>query len=148
MVGPWIHALWSRGRKLSDIEYLSIKEFDGKLVKNMGAQRTTAGTLATLTASSGKDMYLARASVALHYDGTGTPGTVIELQINGTAVETLDYDARNIGNEQFTHYFTNIGHKVAATQAIRIEVISTANTVIEGFVECFEETTGDSPAIS
>jgi len=149
MVGPWLHSLWKRGRRLSDIEYLAIKAFDTKLKKNMGAQRTTAGTLATLTASSGKDLYLAVAKINVAYDGSGTPACVIELQLDGTGIETYNYDnsAATAFKQQDSYEFTNIGDKVAATEVIRLEVISVANVKIEGFIKGFEEATGDSPAI-
>jgi len=156
MIGPWIHALWERGRKLSDIEYLSIKEFDGKLVKNEGFLSAT-GTLATLTASGGKDMYIARAKIVGYQIGGETGFGVkvkVELQINGTAVETgiiaqIGNTATGVGMQTMDYEFKNIGHKVAATQVIKLEVTTlSANHDVEGFIECFEETTGASPAIS
>lgn len=153
MVGPWIHALFGRKKRLSDIEYLAIKEFDGKLVKNEGTLSAT-GTLATLTASSGKDMYIARAKVTFYVNALGTPESVadtVELQLDGTPIETaiFSFDASSEGGVlTFSYSFENIGHKVAATKAIRLEcTVLDADTDIEGFVECFEETTGESPAV-
>ena len=149
MVGPWLHSLWKRGGgKLSDIEYLSIKEFDGKLVKNEGFLSAT-GNLSTLTAGSG-DMYLARAVVNFFSNANANSTTVTEvvLKINNTIVETtkLGLGAANV-YEQYV--FKNIGHKVTTGQIIKLEVISIATQVdVEGFVECFEEATGASPAIN
>lgn len=138
---PWLVTLWKSGRRLSDIEYLSIKEFDGKLVKNMGAKLTAVGTLATLTASSGKDMYLARAKIAFRL----TSGNIeVELRINGTAVETMVSDIAASNHE---YEFHSTGYKVAATEKIELEWITeTGIAQLEGFIECFEETTGASPA--
>lgn len=140
-----------RGRKLSDIEYLSIKTFEGKLKKNEGTKSAT-GTLATLTASTGKDMYIARAKV--NYRGSETAGSelaIIELQINGVVVETAEFKSEgsaNAGMLTAPYEFKNIGHKVIATQVIKLQVTSvTGSLTLEGFVECFEETTGTTPQI-
>jgi len=150
MVGPWIHSLWKRAGRLSDIEYLAIKEFDGKISSNEGRLSVT-GDLATLTAASGKDMYLAKAKVNCIYSGSGTSGTLIELSINGTVIESFIFDGSVLAGTtpQPTNYdFINMGRKVAATQVIKLEVISIGTgDEIEGTILCFEETTGDSPAI-
>jgi len=149
MVGPWIAFLRKRaGGRLSDIEFLAIKAFGGKLVKNEGFLSAT-GDLATLTASSGKDMYLARAKVTF-YSRVSNPSSVgdkIELKVNGTVVETTGYSM--LTNAIETSYeFKNIGHKVAATQIIKLEVtVLATDTDVEGFIECFEETTGETPQI-
>ena len=148
---PWLVHLVGKGRRLSDIEYLAIKEFDGKLVKNEGFLSAT-GTLATLTASAGKDMYIARAKVIFYLNALSAASSVadkVELQINGTAVETASHSILTAsGLAVFEYEFKNIGHKVAATQVIKLEVITLdADIDVEGFVECFEEATGASPAI-
>ena len=152
MVGPWLFSLWKRGRRLSDIEYLSIKEFDGKLVKNDGVLSAT-GDLATLTASAGKDMYLAKAKVNVEGGGSGGSCT-ITLNINGTVVETYEVKFAAISSAQAlvnksSHYeYINIGQKVAATQIIKLEVTQESSIDnIHGSIVCFEEATGDSPAI-
>ena len=159
MIGPWIHALWKRGRKLSDIEYLSIKEFDGKLVTNTGQQADGAtGNTATLTASSGKDLYLAKASVTLRADAAqaGVPLFEVTLVANGVIVDRCEatYQANSSNGPPFTpvnlkYDFTVQGIKVAATQTIVIDVVtSDASVDISGTLVGFEEITGDNPAIS
>ena len=132
------------GEKLSDIEYLSIKEFDGKLRYDEGALSAN-GTLCALTANAGKDMYIARAKVNLR--GATKSGTA-ELTLNGTVIESVDLGtgSSSINSE---YEFKNIGHKVAAGEEIKIEMtLSSATPEYEGFIECFEEDTGTSPAIS
>jgi len=138
---------------LSDIMFLAKKEFDGKLVTDEGFN-SVAGDLATLTASSGKDMYIARAKVVFFSNAIGTVSAVadeVNLQINGTVVETVKYSYDNVGEGgvlAFAYDFKNIGYKVAATQIIKLEVITLdAETDVEGFIECFEETTGATPVI-
>jgi len=143
------------GRKLSDIEFLAIKEFGGKLKKNEGFLSAT-GTLATLTAAGGKDMYIARAKVTLYLNATRKSSVAdkVELQINGTNVETAVWTVQGSSTSQdsgvnaIIYEFKNIGHKVLATQIIKLEVITlSAEVDVEGFIECFEETTGVSPQI-
>ena len=154
MIFPWISFLQERKKRLSDIEYLAKKEFDGKLKKSEGFL-SVAGDLATLTASSGKDMYIARAKVTFFVNtSTGAPIVVADevvLKINGVIVETGKYSLRistDAGVAAFSYEFKNIGHKVAATQIIKLEVITLdTETDVEGFIECFEETTGESPQI-
>jgi len=149
MVGPWIAFLKNRGGgRLSDIEFLAIKDFGSKLVKNEGVLSAT-GDLATLTASSGKDMYIARAKVTW-FSNTASPSIIASecvLKINGTIVETSKVSLS--ANNSLIYEFKNIGHKVAATQIIKLEVISIDSEVdIEGFIECFEEATGETPQVS
>jgi hypothetical protein len=147
MVFPWIPFLFEAKRKVSDIEFLSKKEFDGKLREDEGFLSAT-GDLATLTANSGKDMYLARAKCILfdNVGGSATAITEVVLKINGTVVETVK--ASPATHQDTVYEFRNIGQKVAATQIIKLEVISIdTRTDVEGFIECFEETTGESPVI-
>jgi len=156
MVGRWIHALFGRKKRLSDIEYLSIKEFDGKLVENEKFLSAT-GDLATLTASSGKDMYLASAKVVFFantQNASAATADEVVLKVNDVIKETVKFSwGANLGNATggdlvFDYEFKNIGQKVAATQVIKLEVITLdADTDVEGYIQCFEETTGESPQI-
>jgi len=153
MVGPWLQSLWKAGKRLSDIEYLAIKEFDSKLVHNEGAL-TSTGTLCTLEASSGKDLYLASATVYVKIDQVQTQASVgtIELQADGTVIETA-----SIGTESGTGgafgigyqiHFAGKGIKVVAGKALRLECTVLGTDIsLEGTIYAFEETTGDSPAI-
>ena len=142
---------------LSDIMFLAVKEYNGggtsKLKHNEG-QRTAAGDIATVTASSGKDMYIARAgfTAAVEAINKSAIDQEVVLKVNGNVVETarfsLGFDSSAGGTPTFQYEFRNIGHKVAATQIIKIESITQSSDVtIEGFVECFEEDTGTTPAI-
>jgi len=155
---PWIPALFGVRKRLSDIEYMSIKEFDGKVVTNEGFKSTT-GDLATLTAASGKDMYLASAKVIfyLNTDAAIDQTSKIELKVNGTVKETarvsltnevFSASSRTGANSMFSYEFKNIGLKVATTQIIKLEVVAIdTQTDIEGYLTCFEEATGETPQI-
>lgn len=133
-----------------DISFMVGKSFEGKLVSAEGFL-SAAGDLATLTASTGKDMYIARAKITVFNNDQAGNSLVDEvvLKINGTIVETakgsVSY-AANLFVPQWTYEFKNMGHTVAATEIIKIEVIALdATSDVEGFIECFEEDTGADP---
>ena len=149
MVGPWIAflpaLLTGAKRKLSDIEYLSIKEFDGKLVENEGVLTGTTGTLATLTASTNKDMYLAVAKISMK-GGPNNGSLKVELQVNGDVKETFLGEIFAASAEQYE--FVSKGFKVITTQVIKLEAITVdAQVIVEGTLSCFEETAGATPQI-
>ena len=76
------------------MNFLSIKEFDGKLRTNEGVLAAT-GTLVTLTASLGKDLYFSGAKVSYkpHQGTVGQENASIELQLNGVVIETVDFQS-------------------------------------------------------
>lgn len=127
---------------MSDILFLSVKEHAGKLRKNEG-QVTAVADIATLTANTGKDMYLGRAKISGHASGVGEK--IVELSVNGTVVETFIVNSTGT----FQYQFQGTGYKVAAGQIIKIAWASGASAgKIEGFIECFEEDTGVSPFVA
>jgi len=151
---PWLTFLKRSGRRLSDIEFLAIKEFGGKLRQNDGTlAATTTGDLATLTASSGKDMYLAKAKFnARNNSATLQATSTMVLKINGVIFESMKilFKGGTDGNStDLTHdyEFEHMGFKVLATQIIKIEATQNSGMLLEGMIECFEETTGESPAV-
>ena len=152
MVGPWIHALWKRGRRLSDIEYLSIKEFDGKRVDVDDQQILATGTetdLATQTANAGKDMYLGVASINLEINGLATT-YLIQLYADGTVVDAFRIQMPSTDADRHIFYtFPTKGIKVAATQIIKITTDASASnsTNYTTKLVLWEEATGDSPAV-
>jgi len=162
MVFPWIPFLKERKKRLSDIEFLAIKEFDGKLKTNTNIKDDgTTGDLATLTAAAGKDMYLAKAKVIGRIDALNTVAPkVIEVVLkanavikdrcyfNATAGSSGGGGASKGGNGELQYEFQVQGIKVAATQIIKLEVIASDAIVdLTGTLVCFEETTGDPPQV-
>jgi len=129
---------------VSDIEYLAVKEKEGKLVQNDG-NRTTTGDLCTLTASSGKDMYFASAKINAKVTGTAAALTVT-LDVNGSVIETALIPLATALPWADYEYISK-GFKVAATQIIKLEVTAINNTEVQGELVCFEETTGDDPRL-
>jgi len=150
---PWVTYLRFGGRKVSDIEYLSIKESDGKLVTNNNT-RTSVGDGATLTAGSGKDLYLAKARVNFTSSVAGGTST-IALKVNGVIKEeiaTLSSGQISGGSGggfwNYEYKFAVAGLKVAATQIIKIEVTALgSNHKINSVLVGFEEDTGVDPRI-
>ena len=143
---------------MSDIEYLAIKEFGGKLVTNTGQQADGGtGNTATLTASSGKDLYLAKAKINIHWENTTTDSRQlckVELQADEGAgfiikeTAELSLTPQISGQPDSQYEFIVSGIKVAATKIIKLEVtVIDAQTTVEGTITGFEETTGDDPRL-
>lgn len=157
MVGPWIHYLEQlgvKGRKLSDIEFLTIKEFDAKLREDeAGLPVNTTGDLATLTANTGKDMYLARAKANVALDGFEPSVGVgqIVLKINNVIKAKWNFQLQISSGEGGTTMDSiefPVGFMVTTGQVIKIEVITAGVDVLtEGQIVCFEENTGETPQI-
>ena len=150
---PWLVFLKKAGKKLSDIEFLAIKEFDGKLVSNTDIQDDGAtGNTATLTASSGKDLYLAKAQVTVRCDTTTSlVRGDISLKANAVGKDRWRFSfvaGTESGQIAQTHDFVVEGIKVAATQTIILDVVfSNVDFDITGTLVGFEEDTGSSPAV-
>lgn len=129
-----------------DLQFLSHKEFDGKIRTNEGTL-TASGTLCTLTANTGKDMYIVRAKISMRATGSDF-NAIVELRLDGTVIETYRTGYLvGIGNAM-QYEFVNMGQKVLAGEIIVLEatVFGGAGTEdIEGTLECFEEDTGASP---
>jgi len=141
--------------KLSDIEYLAIKEFDSKLVTNTGQQADGGtGNTATLTASSGKDLYLAKAKVTVRIDvDTNIILGEVTLVANSVIKDRWIFSgaagATGSGTTgEMVYEFAVQGIKVAATQTIVLDVVaSNVDFDITGTLVGIEETTGETPAV-
>jgi len=136
---------------MSDILFMSVKEHAGKMRETHGTA-TATGDLCTITANTGKDMYLAKAKINGESNGTSVSEAVqVALKVNGTTVETFDATlaggSASEGEFSFEYEFASLGEKVATGQIIKLEVIAISSTalVVNGKIEVFEETTGDSP---
>lgn len=144
---------------MSDIQFLAIKEFDGKVRSDEGELFEVVGDLATLTANTGKDMYLASAKCVFFNTTESQDSFAAEvgLSINGVVIETARYSSSSIdGSSGFNggallsmvYEFKNIGRKVLAGEIIKIAVTDAeADIAMAGFIECWEEDTGESPQI-
>jgi len=138
-----------------DVSFLMRKEFESALVSDEGFL-SVAGDLASLTASVGKDMYLASAKITYFTNNQGgnTSGCQVELKINDVIIETTNFSSiiaagSGIGGDPMKVYeFKNIGRKVATGEVIKLQVISlNANIDVEGFIECVEVDSGEDPSL-
>ena len=125
------------------MSFLSKKEFDGKLRQDDGLL-VAVGTLVTLTASAGKDMYLAKAKV--NWETVGVGDLTIELDVNGVVIET--YEVTFVASDVGHYEYLSSGFKVLATQIIKLEVTSEVNGRVHGTLICFEEDTGTNPSVT
>jgi len=137
----------------SDVAFLMRKEFESAIVSDEGFLSAT-GDLASLTASVGKDMYLASAKVTYFINTfiAGSQGNQIVLKLNDVIIETSKFSALGGsgsgvgGTSTLVYEFKNIGQKVIAGEVIKLEVITLASTCdVEGFIECVEVDTGEDP---
>ena len=141
------------GDEMSDIIALAIKEFEGKLRADANVKaETVVGDLATLAASGGKDMYLARAHASIRNVG-GANAQFIEvvLKVNNVIKDrwyTSNSKNTNQGGHMGNDYEFAVGFKVTENLVIKLEVITASDDIeISGNIECFEEDTGASPQI-
>lgn len=157
MVFPWISYLEVQKAQvidMGDIEYLAIKEFDGKLIDNDGTL-SVLGDLCTLTASVGKDMYLATAKVNVFMAANNQGGQTVTctLNVNGIIRETFSWfggtNAGGTNGDNGDNYeFDLKGIKVTTGQIIKLEVTSIGSGMgINGIISAFEEDTGATPQI-
>ena len=140
------------GRKVSDIEFISYKSFQGKTRENSSI-RISAGDLATLTAAVGKDMYLAKAKIVFTGSvGVDTWSGQVALKYNGVTVETAIYVETSgtaaAGVQTTWEYQFVILKKVTTGQIIKLEVTAISNATVSGTIQVFEENTGGDPRIT
>jgi hypothetical protein len=139
----------STGR--GDIQFLAHKEFNGKLVTDEGTL-TAAGDLCTITANTGKDLYLAGAKLNWVTNAANF-NMVAELKAGPVGSETVIETYRgttiaSLGTGNMQYEFKTKGIKVTAGENILIELtsFSSAGTEdCEGIIQGWEEDTGVSP---
>jgi len=151
----------AKGRKLSDIEFLSIKEFgtDGTDSKRVDVDNqqlsrlatTVEADLATQTASGGKDMYIAKGYFVTARTAGVTFNITVRLYLNGVVIETFKLE-NPVLDEEFAFTFKTTSRKVTTGQIIKITVqnsVSAAATRSDtsGGLLLWEEDTNASPQI-
>ena len=137
-----------------DIAFLVKKEFDGKLREAHGTLSAT-GDLATLTANTGKDMYLARAKIIAVIEASGQllRTIIVQLKVNAVIKDSARIELNSTASssqngDSVMAYDFATGFKVVAGQIIKLEAITVdASIQVSGSIECFEEDTGVSPII-
>jgi len=132
--------------EMSDIQYLAIKEFDGK-TRKLDGSATGNGTLVTLTANVGKDMYLAGAKVNVFDENVvNVSRGTISLTINGIVEEICELGGTSNTQGPFPYSYKLKGIKVTTGQIIKLEITDFEGTpAFFGVLHCWEEDTGASP---
>ena len=151
-------------RKLSDIEYLSIKEFDSKLFTEISATFTTTGVKITRTIASGKSFYIAKASIIPIVNTVASTSGLsvvnrrctVDVKYDGTVIDTLgydfEYDGANSNRAAMGNAFNLesqiIGKKLDgdAVKKVELDATSVSGTYKVRLIG-FEETTADTPAV-
>lgn len=153
MVFPVIQFLSPMPTEDDDLtKYILQAEFDGRLKWDEGFLNTT-GNLCTLTAATNKDLYLTAAKVVFFstdtINGTAVKDEVV-LKVNDTIVETVKQSYAGAGGDggiaSIDYEFKNIGHKVDATEVLKLQVIKLdAETEVEGFIQAIEVPDNQNP---
>lgn len=144
------------GATLSDIEYLAIKEFNGKRVDVNDTTTVTATNtetdIITTTAAVGKDLYNGSVSgTVISAGGQSLTAFLLKLYLNGTVVETLEFGTLPI-NEAVPFEFKTIGSSVATGQIIKVTFTLIGDTAsrqatCESKMVLWQEDTGVSPQV-
>lgn len=174
MVLPWIfyQEIIARGRKLSESEFLTIKQFDGKLIKEISAEFTGNGVQITRTPASGKTFYFLKARLypVVNSIVTGSAGNTpvtsnrradVEIKLDGTVIDVLTHDmettfgsaesaaARAEGNAGQAGQYESLivdsmdGNAIKKIELTSTNVVGTYRVSLIGI----EENTGTSPQI-
>ena len=131
---------------LSDLEYLAIKEFDGKLIKSLSSEFTGNATQITITPASSKTFYHLRSKLYPVIDVIALPGggvgnsvinrrADVELINDGIVIDvlTLQMQARqadaDMGSSSVTSQLeTNILDSLAGNGVKTMTLVSTNNS--------------------
>jgi len=134
--------------EMSDIQFLAIKEFEGK-TRKLDGTATGNGTLVTLEAGSAKDMYLAGAKVNVFDENVvNVSRGTISLTINNVVEEICELGGTSNTQGSFPYSFKLKGIKVTTGQVIKLEITDFEGTpAFFGVLHCWEEDTDASPQI-
>lgn len=93
-------------KRLSDLEYLAIKEFDGKLSKTLSAEFTTNAIQITITPATGKTFYHLRSrlypvvnvAIGTAGDNTANRRADVELKNETAVIDVLTIDVETVSS--------------------------------------------------
>ena len=136
---------------MSDIQYLAIKEFNGKRAdKDVSITKTgpqTDSVVIAQTATPGHDLYGVSVHI-VYFNETGLNATIENFKIrqNGVTIKEIDNPSSESG--QITYDFDSI--KVAAGQDIDVVVSQSGGTLNTRYIAemiMWEEDTNATPQI-
>jgi len=138
--------------EMSDLQFLSIKEFEDKRVDINSIYNNTNSTaendIAIQTATTGKDMYLAEASVSFRLNSVTGKSVIFRLRVNDVEIEKFTRTPNPQDN--ILRIFLQTGLKVLTGETIRITAQNnnTTNGVLGvAILKLWEEDTGATPQI-
>lgn len=153
---PWITFLKERRKRLSDVEFMSIKQFEGKILKGEGSLGAT-GTLTSVTPASGKTFYLAEAKA--EFDSvtiaTATQRARVELQNNAIIVDEL-YSSVRVSGSNFGAGTPNQSKSIIKGDSLvgdgikvyRLQVVVFTNyALVHGTIIGYIENDADDPRV-
>jgi len=146
---------------MSDTEFLSVKEFGGKLITVTGAINAINDTIEYVPAN-GKTFYLHEAHIVPTTHGTNN-AVEADFKVNGTVIDTVNYKLAQVttteggaspdwsngwGQGLYAGKFVVKGVSLEGDGAKKIEIENvldngSANATLVGFIE----DTGDSPQV-
>ena len=165
MVFPFITFTGIKGgrTRLSDFEFLSIKEYGGKLIHELSAEFTGNADQVTYTVPSGKTFYKLKSKLypvtSVITGGVSTTRSAdVELTFDGTVKDILTYyqldwtSTSSVGGASASNtgqFETNIVESMAGDGVKQIKLTSTSTSgtyrvSLMGIIE----TTGTSPKIT
>ena len=165
MVFPCVTFTGIRGRRrLSDFEFLSIKEFGGKLIHELSAVFSTDADQVTYTVPNGKTFYHLKSKLYpsgsnISAGTTASRGVNVQLTLNGTVKDVLTFTQASAhatggnggaGSAAATGEFeTNLVESMVGDGVKQIKLTSTGTSgsyrvSLMGIIE----TTGTSPKIT
>jgi len=165
MIGPWIHALFERGKRVSDIEYMS-RIANGEIGGSTSIQvfatgeiaKDTTGEIVSFTPASGKDFYLAHAGITPEGAVGDINRVVVEVK-NDTNIRDIlgGWGSHNVpggGNEggQGAPFFKSVsgafGDKLIGDGVKKYSLNCETNesVIVHGSIIGFTVTNGQSPA--
>ena len=144
---------------MGDIIDMAIKANDGKATYDVGEliNTITTGTIASITALSTKDLYLAGAFVSIESNdasATGGPTTMwqVHLMRNTTTLEIFSsqysFFTGAVDNIHADHSFMVKGAKVTTSETFRLVLAQASASVdVYGTIYGWQEDTGVGPEI-
>lgn len=176
MVFPWVAFLKERGGNVGDLEFLAVKEFDGKLIHTVSSEFTGNADQITYTPASGKTFYVLRCklypvtnTIATTAPTTSTGDTTtnrrcdVEITLDGTVIDVLTHDMESINGVwtgsgstrnaegsagQAGQYESNIVESMDgdAVKAVKLTSTNTSGTYRVSLLGLLEDT-GTSPKL-
>jgi len=153
-----------KGRKLADVEFLAIKEFDGKLFTETSSEFTTIGTKITRIVPNLKTFFLHKSKLIIAGGGdqayTGEIIIKCQVKFDGVIIDNFSFGGfqEQVGGEGTGWGMSGVMPETTVMgksmvgdgiKTVTIEVVEITGVNVSGFLTLsgWEEDTGTSPQI-